>query len=283
MQIVETKLLWITVVLYFAVVSVKIFGGIVSENIALFADGLDSIKNIITSIIAIKFFKISRESPDTDHPYGHSKFDFIGTIVIGTAMIFISGIIATTVILKVPKQPHRDALFWSFLSFVLMIFVSAIFWFLSRKFKSEVLHTEALHYLADVGQTAGVVLVVLLSEKFTPIFGNLFAFAIAIYLFVVGVLKIKRASYFLLDYSVEPKIKEDILKIVEEEGYKVGDIKAIVTGKDKIRLDIMFICSPELSAQELDRMFHEIERKLKSKLDVEVENFTVHFEPKKDS
>ena len=53
----------------------KIVIGYVYSSISLISDGIHSLSDVITSVIAIVGIKIALKPADESHPYGHSRFE----------------------------------------------------------------------------------------------------------------------------------------------------------------------------------------------------------------
>ena len=65
---------------------IKIVIGYIYSSISLISDGIHSLSDVITSIIAIVGIKIALKPPDESHPYGHSRFECLFSFFIGLAL-----------------------------------------------------------------------------------------------------------------------------------------------------------------------------------------------------
>ena len=63
--------------------ALKIGGGVLTQSFALITDGIHSLSDAATDLFVLLVARISHQPPDTNHPYGHGRFETLGTIVLG--------------------------------------------------------------------------------------------------------------------------------------------------------------------------------------------------------
>lgn len=71
----------------------KIVIGVMSSSLALISDGIHSLSDLVTDIFVVLITKISHAAPDREHPYGHRRFETLGTIILGTVLFAVACII----------------------------------------------------------------------------------------------------------------------------------------------------------------------------------------------
>ncbi len=69
----------------------KFAGGILGNSVALVADAIHSLSDLVTDIIVLFTHRIGKMPQDEDHPYGHGRAETIGATVIGM-LIIVTGI-----------------------------------------------------------------------------------------------------------------------------------------------------------------------------------------------
>ncbi len=52
---------------------VKLIGGIVGNSFALIADSVNSIGDVVTTVIVLFALRVAQQPPDVEHPYGHTR------------------------------------------------------------------------------------------------------------------------------------------------------------------------------------------------------------------
>ena len=55
----------------------KLSAGIIGQSFALIADAVNSLGDVVTTIIVLVAFRVAQKPPDAEHPYGHSRAEGI--------------------------------------------------------------------------------------------------------------------------------------------------------------------------------------------------------------
>eukprot|EP00939_MAST-03C_sp_MAST-3C-sp1_P003300 g3300.t1 len=66
-----------------ALAGLKGTGGIVSGSTVMIADAVHSLTDLLSDIVTMAAVKWGREPADEDHPYGHGKYEAIGSLLVG--------------------------------------------------------------------------------------------------------------------------------------------------------------------------------------------------------
>ncbi|MHA1397496.1 MAG: cation diffusion facilitator family transporter, partial [Candidatus Heimdallarchaeaceae archaeon] len=82
----------------------KLVIGIIFQSISLTADGLDSVLDLVTAAFAGIGEKLSRKPADSDHPFGHQKFQMVFSIAIALVLFISSYFIANEAIQRLVKN-----------------------------------------------------------------------------------------------------------------------------------------------------------------------------------
>ena len=178
---------WICPALSMVSSIIKIVGGLVSGSIALLADGLDSLINILSSTIAYAFYSISIKPPDRDHPYGHYGFEILSVIITSIIMLFVAAIIVSTVFTKSVSRVRSEGILYSLISTIILVAITFYTLLYSKKARSIALRAEARHLSIDLVESLLVLLGVVLAVYFNPLF-DLITAALVASLMVAGAL-----------------------------------------------------------------------------------------------
>ncbi|MDE1170968.1 MAG: cation diffusion facilitator family transporter [Verrucomicrobium sp.] len=135
-----------------ALAAVKITAGVLGHSTALFADGIESSADTLTSLIIWAGFRQSLRPPDASHPFGHGKVESLAGFLVALALLGASLVIAVQgvgQVLHPGPEPH-----W--LTLPVLAIVIVIKEFLARRvlstgedLQSRSLHNEAWHHRAD--------------------------------------------------------------------------------------------------------------------------------------
>lgn len=71
----------------------KIAVGLIANSFALVSDGIHSLSDLLTDGFVLAMARIAHEEPDAEHPYGHRRFETLGTIAIAAALFVVAGVI----------------------------------------------------------------------------------------------------------------------------------------------------------------------------------------------
>lgn len=74
-------------------VGLKMLVGVIAGSIAIILDAVNNLTDIVSSVVTIVGTKIAARRPDSDHPYGHGRSEYISALIVGL-IIFMTGIMA---------------------------------------------------------------------------------------------------------------------------------------------------------------------------------------------
>ena len=90
---IATRVTLIGSVLDLALGVLKIVVGLMASSFALVTDGIHSLSDLVTDVFVLIVTRYSRAKPDRDHPYGHRRFETLGTIALGMVLFAVACII----------------------------------------------------------------------------------------------------------------------------------------------------------------------------------------------
>ena len=68
----------------------KIFFGFVAQSQALIADGIHSLSDLFSDALVYYAASHARHGPDSDHPYGHGRFETAATLGLGVLLVLVA-------------------------------------------------------------------------------------------------------------------------------------------------------------------------------------------------
>lgn len=83
----------------------KIAAGVLGHSHALIADGVESLADIVSSLVVWRGLVIAAEPEDEDHPYGHGKAEAISAAVVATMLLIAALWIAAQGVREI-LRPH---------------------------------------------------------------------------------------------------------------------------------------------------------------------------------
>lgn len=130
----------------------KLVAGVMGHSHALVADSVESLADIVSSLIVWRGLVVASKPADDDHPYGHGKAEPIAAAVIATVLLIAAAGIALRSIQEALGPHHGPEPF----TLVVLVAVIGLKEFMFRFAKSEaravrnaVVETDAWHHRAD--------------------------------------------------------------------------------------------------------------------------------------
>ena len=131
----------------------KIVVGSASASAALVADGIHSLSDLVTDVLVIVVLKISRHGPDQNHPWGHGRFETLATVILGTLLMAIGGVLAYESLIRLGDEqtqtPHWLALAVAALSLVVKEGFFQVSYQIGKRLNSQLLIANAWHSRTD--------------------------------------------------------------------------------------------------------------------------------------
>lgn len=72
----------------------KILIGVIANSSALIADGIHSLSDLLTDFMVVAVLRLSHRAPDDNHPWGHGRFETVGTVALGVVLVAVGGAMA---------------------------------------------------------------------------------------------------------------------------------------------------------------------------------------------
>lgn len=140
-----------------ALATVKLVAGIVGHAYALVADAVESIADVMSSLIVWSGLRIAAQPADEDHPYGHGKAEAIAAAVVAVMLLGAAVGIAVEAVRGI-RTPHEVPAAWTLGVLVAVVIVK---WLLARRtgavgqaIGSTAVQADAWHHLSDAVTSA---------------------------------------------------------------------------------------------------------------------------------
>ncbi|MBX5443055.1 MAG: cation transporter [Solirubrobacteraceae bacterium] len=148
-------------------IALKFVAGIVTGSVALLAEAMQSVIDLVASVVAYVSVRKADEPADENHPYGHHKIENVAAAVEGVLILVGSGVIAVEAVRRLVGGGEVERLGFGIaiiaLTIVVNLAVSAVLARRARETGSPALEGDAAHLRTDaltsVGVLVGLVLV----------------------------------------------------------------------------------------------------------------------------
>lgn len=260
----------------------KFVAGLLSGSIAIMADAANNLSDAGSSLIVLFGFKLAGQKPDTDHPFGHGRMEYISGLVVSMLIMFMAW--------ELMKSSIKEIFYPSEIAFepiILVILIASIlvkfymFYYnrkIGKKIHSEAMRAASMDSLSDMVATTVVLISLLISHylewKIDGICGVLVAFLI----FYAGITSAKETINPLLGQPPEPEFVEQIEEMVLSEEGIVGLHDLIVhnygPGRRMISLHVEVPADGDIVV--MHDMIDKMEHRLKEELDCAA---IIHMDP----
>ncbi len=141
-----------------SVIIVELSLGLIVDSLAIISDGLHALLDAITTLALFIATAASLKPPDEEHMYGHEKFESIGGLIGGIALIGVAMLIMYEAIIKIFESKSIN-MGWEFAGFIAIGYTFCIDFFRvwtfvkARKSESTTMKAGFFHAIADLSST----------------------------------------------------------------------------------------------------------------------------------
>ncbi len=264
--------------------ALKLFTWYISGSIALLSDALESIVNIVASLMMYWSIRVSEKPPDKTHPYGHQKVENLSCAVEGVLVLFAALLIIQTAFERLNNPIELVSIDLAmFLSLLATAGNGLLAWNLMRTSEetgSLALEGDAKHLLSDVISSGAVVIGLFIGQMLNiSVLDPLMALAVSVIVIKMGGEMVYKAGRGLMDESC-PEAEEKIRAVMDRHQHQFIDYHDRRTRKsgDIVYAELHLSVDGQMLVQEA----HDFTDHLEEDLDNEVPNveITIHIEPK---
>jgi cation diffusion facilitator family transporter len=264
---------------------VKGTAGVVGNSFALVADAVESLGDILGSLVVWSGLRVSAQDADPEHPYGHGKAEPIAAAVVGLMLVLAgAGIVVRAV--QGMLNPHPVPAAWTLAVLVTVVVVKEGFFRrvirLAVDTGSHVVAADAWHHRSDAISSAaafvGVSIAVLggaswywADEAAAVVAGLLIAFN--------GSVILRPAVHDLMDGAPDPELVHRV-RVAAESVAGVHSTEKLMARRvgTRIWIDLHVHADPAMSLHDAHRLSGMVKSAIREALPV-VENVLVHMEP----
>ena len=148
----------------------KALAGVLSGSVAVTADAFNNLSDAGSSVVSMLGFKLAGQKPDSDHPFGHGRMEYVSGLVVAMLIILMGVELLKSSVEKIrsPEEVTLSLLTVGILaaSIAVKLYMSAYNRAVGKKIDSAAMAATATDSLSDVCATT-VVLAATLVGHFT--------------------------------------------------------------------------------------------------------------------
>lgn len=273
-----------------ALVIIKLFFGYWGSSDALVADGYHSLSDFITDFMVLYFVGVAYKKADSSHPYGHGKYETIGSFFIAIVLMLVAvgigwgGITSIIGALNGHEIPRPDV--WTIVvagvSIAAKEFCYRYTMVYARKIGSSALKANAWHHRTDaissVATIIGVSLAYALGDSWR-IMDPIASIVIAVFIGISAIQIAKPSIGELLEVSLPIAQINNINNIIRSVNgvRRVHNLRARRNGH-AIIVDVNVHVDPDITIREGHAIATDVEEGLRESYGHNIIIY-VHVEP----
>lgn len=262
----------------------KVLAGLVSGSIAITADAFNNLSDAGSSMITLVGFKMAGQKPDSDHPFGHGRIEYISGFLVSVIILIMAFELMKSSVEKVihPKEVVSSPLIIGILVVSILVKIYMFYYNkrIGRKIHSAAMDATAKDSLSDTVATLVVLVSTLLTHYTDVQIDGLGGIVVALFVFCTGYEAARETISPLLGQPPEPEFVASMERIIlGYEGQGVLGYHDLVVhnyGPGRVMLSVHVEVPAEGNILVLHDMIDEIEHKLADELHC---NAVIHMDP----
>jgi cation diffusion facilitator family transporter len=268
----------------------KLIVGLMTNSLGILAEAAHSGLDLVAAVVTLVAVNVSARPPDLDHHYGHGKVENLSALF-ETLLLLVTcaWIIYESIQRLVFRSVQVDPSIWAFVVMLVSIIIdysrSGVLSRAAKKFKSQALEADALHFRTDIWSSSVVILGLILVKLGESLPGShlmtqadsVAALTVAGIVIYVSIRLGRSTIHGILDHApagLREKVRQTVQSIPGV--YDCHDIRVRTAGPT-LFVDMHVLLDSKQSLDEAHRLTEQIEAAVKRvapEADV-----TVHAEP----
>ncbi|MGM0444113.1 MAG: cation diffusion facilitator family transporter [Fibrobacterota bacterium] len=261
----------------------KVLVGMLGRSAALVADGVHSISDISTSIIALAGIRMGEKESDRSHQYGHEKIEAVVTKIIAVILFVTAVFIAWSGIEAVRNGGREAPSLLTAGAALISIVVKEWLYRSTRKTAEEVrssaLLADAWHHRTDAFSSVASFAGILGARLGYPLLDPLMAVFIGLFVMKVAVEIYIQSVRELIDTAADDTLMQGVRKYIEEspDVLRLDVLRSRMHGQ-RVYVDIEIALDGSLSLRDAHGIAEKIHRSLEEKYP-RIKHCMIHVNP----
>ncbi|MBQ9259915.1 MAG: cation transporter [Neisseriaceae bacterium] len=243
---------WASIVVNLILAVMQMTVGLFAHSQALVSDGVHSLSDLLSDMVALFATHFSRQAADDNHPYGHRRFENAASLALGLLLAVGGGVMVFSAVQKFyhpnPTPVHHAALWVAVLALIAKESLFRYMLAMAKKARSGLLIANAWHARSDAASSMVAIVGIIGSLLGVPLFDPLAALIVGAMVGGVGIKFAYHALQDLMDAAADRETIENIKKTVSSVSGVLGyhDLRTRKTG-DNVFVDIHIEVSANLT------------------------------------
>ena len=277
---------WVSVGVNLVLSVTQVVVGILSRSQGLVADGIHSLSDLVADFVVLLASHHSRKDADTDHPYGHQRFETAASLALGLLLLAVGlGMLSSAIgKLEAPETIQQVHVVALWVAGAALIAKESLFRYMlsvAKRVKSSMLVANAWHARSDAASSLVVGLGIIGNLAGYPILDPIAALIVGFMVAKIGWTFGWDALHDLMDRAVNGQEADAICRtLAETPGVsRVHDVRTRKMG-DMIVVDAHLEVDALITVEAGHRIAVEARRRVLQRH--RVLNLMVHIDPWQD-
>ncbi|MBR6776130.1 MAG: cation transporter [Clostridia bacterium] len=260
----------------------KFLAGTLSGSISITADAFNNLSDAGTSVITLIGFKLSGTKPDSDHPFGHGRFEYITALVVAMIIILMGFELATESVKKIITPSDIEFSYVTIVILAVSVLVKLYMALYNRrihkKINSPSLSATAADSLSDCVATSVILVSAVIFKLWSINIDAWCGLAVSAFILYNGFKAAKETISPLLGQPPEKEFVDKINAIVMAEECVLGihDLVVHDYGPGRVMISLHAEVSANADMMETHDAVDNVERRLRQELNCEA---VIHMDP----
>lgn len=234
----------------------KLIAGIIGNSGAMVSDAVHSASDVFATFIVIIGVKLAGRGADSEHPYGHERFECVAALIL-SAILFAVGIgIGYSGLMKIfgdGGELAAPGLLPLIAAIVSIVVKESMYWYTrytAKKINSVALMAEAWHHRSDAFSSVGSFIGIFGARIGFPVLDPIASVIICFFIIKVAYDIFMEAINKMMDKACDKETTEAIRDIISRQEGVIGidELRTRLFG-DKIYVDIEIQAERQLTLE----------------------------------
>ena len=254
--------------------AVKTYGFVASSSRALFVDAMTCIASVVAAVLFARYSIISRNPPDADHPYGHTRYLILSSILTIIIYSFVAGVSAAGLIYSGTAEDLISPVATYTALAGMALYAGAVY--IARRVEqagSSLAYFSSSEILESVVTLAAVAL----GSTVSPLYDFGGGVVLTAFLIYGLVREARELVPYVVDYA-PPELIREVEEVARGLGLEVSEVRMRAFMKGRYRGEVVVKVPADADLQRA----HELADKLVKELERRGICVSVHYEPSND-
>lgn len=260
----------------------KLIVGLLADSSSVTSDAVNNVSDAAVSIVTIIATALAARRADREHPYGHGRYEYIATLLIGAVIIAVGAEVLFGGIKRAvyPESVAQSAWLFGVLGGSIAVKLGMAIMYLARgrHSGSDTMKAAAVDSFSDAAVTT-VVLACALIERFTgALIDGYASIAVSLVILVMGIKILKRTVSRLIGERPDPQLYSEIEGLIKSNPLvlSVHDIMINDYGAANKTAEADAVFDSKLAFADVHKACDGIEREVREKTGVKI---CLHADP----